>query len=93
MRGLLIPYLPRHQATLGASWAPGRHAFVTAQAVYRTRRFADAANLQPLAPGWDAQLDAFMETADKRWSVEAFAGNLLKKEASDTFGVVVSLRF
>jgi hypothetical protein len=93
LRGLLIPYLPRHQATVGASWAPGHHAFVTAQAVYRTRRFADAANAQPLAPGWDAQVDAFIETADKHWSVEGFAGNLLKKDASDVFGVVVSYRF
>jgi tetratricopeptide (TPR) repeat protein len=93
LRGLLIPYLPRHQATVGASWAPGHHAFLTAQAVYRSRRFADAANAQPLAPGWDAQLDAFIETADKRWSVEGFAGNLLKKDASDVFGIVVSYRF
>jgi hypothetical protein len=93
MRGLLIPYLPRHQATVGASWAPGHHAFVTAQAVYRSRRFADALNAQPLAPGWDAQLDAFIETADKRWSVEGFAGNLLKKDVSDVFGIVVSYRF
>jgi len=34
-----------------------------------------------------------VETADKRWSVEGFAGNLLKKDASDLFGIVVSYRF
>ena len=66
---------------------------MTAQAVYRSERFADEANLLRLPPGWDAQLNVYAETPDKRWAVEAFAANLLKKEASDLFGIVVSYRF
>src|SRR6185312_3438532 len=69
--GRRIPYLPRHQASVGASLAPGHHIFLTAYAVYRTERFADEANTQALPSGWDAQLDVFVETPDKRWSVEA----------------------
>ena len=30
---------------------------------------------------------------DKRWSIEAKALNLVKKEASDVFGIVLSYRF
>jgi Flp pilus assembly protein TadD len=93
LSGRSIPYLPRHQANLGATWAPGWHAFVTAQAVYRSRRFADELNVSPLPPGWDAQLNVFIESPDKRWSVEAYGMNLLKKESSDVFGIVVSYRY
>lgn len=91
--GNLIPYLPRSQVNLGGTWAPGWHVLVTAQAVYRSRRFADEANLAPLAASWDGQVDLFWETPDKRWSVEAYGQNLAKKDFSDVFGIVVSYRF
>ncbi|HXF80203.1 MAG TPA: TonB-dependent receptor [Usitatibacter sp.] len=91
--GNSIPYLPRNQVNLGATWAPGWHVLVTAQAVYRSRRFADEANLAPLAASWDGQLDVFWETPGKRWSVEAYGQNLAKKDFSDVFGIVVSYRF
>jgi hypothetical protein len=91
--GRAIPYLPRHQADLGATWAPGGHTFITLRAVYRTRRFSDEANTAALPAGWDAQARIFVESADKRWAVEAVAANLLKKEASDVFSVSLSYRF
>jgi hypothetical protein len=88
-----IPYLARHQANLGATWAPGWHTLVTAQAVYRTLRYADEANLSPLPAGWDAQVSVFVESPDKRWSLEAFGAGLLKKETPDVYGVALSYRF
>jgi hypothetical protein len=91
--GLKIPYLPRHQASFGASWAPGWHAFLNGFMVYRTQRFADEPNTQALPSGWDLQLDAFIETSDKHWSLELSAANLLKKGGSDTFGVIATYRF
>jgi len=91
--GNLIPYLPRNQVNVGGSWAPGWHVLVTAQAVYRSRRFADEANASPLAASWDGQLDLYWETPGKRWSVEAYGQNLAKKDFSDVFGIVVSYRF
>ena len=91
--GNLIPYLPRNQVDLGATWAPGWHVLVSAQAVYRSRRFADEANLAPLAASWDGQLDIYWETPGKRWSVEAYGQNLAKKDFSDVFGIVVGYRF
>jgi hypothetical protein len=83
-----IPYLARHQANLGATWAPGWHTLVTAQAVYRTRRYADEANTA-LRPGW-AQVSVFVESGDKRYSLRS-PRNLFK-ETKDVFGAVVSLR-
>lgn len=91
--GRKIPYLARHQGNIGATWAPGWHAFVTLQAVYRTQRFSDEANLAALAPGWDAEARFFIESADKHWALEAVAANLFKKEASDVFGIVLSYRY
>ena len=88
-----VPYLARHQANLGLAWTPGRNLRLTAQAVHRTRRFADEKNEIALPPGWDAQVNAFLESRDKRWAVEAYAAQLLKKEASDVFGIVLSYRF
>ena len=63
------------------------------QAVYRSRRFADEANAIALAPGWDAQANVYWESPDKRWAAEIYAINLLKKDASDILGVIVSYRF
>jgi hypothetical protein len=34
-----------------------------------------------------------LESAHKRWALEAVAANLLKREASDVFGVTVSYRY
>lgn len=88
-----IPYLARHQGSLGLTWAPGWHTYVTALGIYRTRRFSDEANTIELPSGWDAQLMVYWETPDKHWSVELHGANLLKKQASDLFGVLASYRF
>jgi Flp pilus assembly protein TadD len=88
-----IPYLPRHQVNIGGTVAPGWHTFVTLQAVYRTQRFTDEANTLVLRSGWDAQVNVFWETPDKRWSAEIYGINLLKKDVSDIFGIIVSYRF
>jgi hypothetical protein len=93
LAGRRIPYLARHQANLGMTWAPGWRSFVTAVAVYRSRRFTDEANTVALPAGWDAQVTVFKESDDKRWAVELFAANLFRKEASDIFGIAVSYRF
>jgi outer membrane receptor protein involved in Fe transport len=91
--GRVVPHLPRHTVNLGATWAPKWRTFVTAQAVYRSARFTDEKNLLRLSPGWDAQVNVYCETRDKRWAAEAYAANLLKKEAPDLFGIVLSYRF
>jgi hypothetical protein len=91
--GRRIPWVPRHRADVGMVWAPGWGTQVTLASAWRSERFSDAANLQPVPQGWDTRVNVFVESADKRWAVEAYAYNLMKKEASDVFGVVASWRF
>jgi len=91
--GRKIPWLPRHHADVGATWAPGWHTFVTLSGAWRSERWADEANLALVRAGWDAQARVFVESADKRWSVEAFAFNLFKKDVSEAYGVTASWRF
>ena len=92
-RNNLIPYLPRHQAAIGATWTYAARSYVSTQAVYRSTRFSDESNLIKLEPGWDMQVRAYVEFDRKHWSLEAFGLNLLKKNASDVFGVIVNYRF
>ena len=94
--GARIPYIPRNQVNLGAVLSPGWHSQLSVYAVYRSERFTDQYNQAFLAlpASWDAQVDFYIESPDKRWSVEAYANNLLKKpHVSDVLGAIVSYRF
>ncbi len=88
-----LPYLPRHQASVGATWTYAARSYVSTQAVYRSARFTDEGNQVKLEPGWDMQVRAYVEFDRKHWSLEAYAINLLKKNESDVFGVIVNYRF
>jgi tetratricopeptide (TPR) repeat protein len=91
--GNRLPYVPRHLGALGFTLTPGWHTYLTALGVYRSERFIDEANSAALKPGWDAQVDAFAETPDKRWAIELRATNLFKKDVPDVFVVTLSYRF
>jgi tetratricopeptide (TPR) repeat protein len=94
--GALIPYIPRNQVNLGAVLSPGWHSQFSVYAVYRSERFTDQFNNPDFAlpASWDAQVDFYIESADKHWSLEAYASNLLKKpHVSDVLGAIVSYRF
>ena len=92
-RGNMIPYLPRHQTSIGGTWTYAARSYVSAQAVHRSLRFTDEGNQSRLEPGWDMQVRGYVEFDRKHWSLEAYALNLLKKNASDVFGVIVNCRF
>jgi Flp pilus assembly protein TadD len=70
-----IPYLPRQTGEIGATWVTPQRVFFTTRAVYRTKRFTDQANLQPIRTGFDAAADIFWETRDKRLRVHAGIDN------------------
>jgi hypothetical protein len=70
-----IPYLPHHAGEIGATWVTPQRVFFTTRAVYRTERFTDQANLQPIRRGFDAAADIFWETRDKRLRVHAGIDN------------------
>jgi tetratricopeptide (TPR) repeat protein len=91
--GARLPYLPRHLVAVGTTWAPGHHLLVAVDGVRRSRRFVDEANGAALEAGWDAHARIYWETADKRWSVEAFGANLFRKAAAEVYGVTAAYRF
>ena len=64
--GAWVPYLPHHAAEIGATWISAQRIFFTTRTVYRSRRFTDEANLQPVRSGFDTAADVFWETRDKR---------------------------
>jgi len=92
-QGKDIPYLPKHRATFGLTWAGDQRTIVSAQTVWRSTRFADEANLAPLASGWDMTLKLHWESEGKRWNVEGYAANLLNRDVEDLFGVNLIVKF
>ena len=92
-QGKEIPYLPKHRATLGLTWAGDQRTIVSAQTVWRSARFVDEANLVPLASGWDMTLKLHWESEGKRWNVEGYAANLLNRDIGDLVGVNLIVRF
>ena len=91
--GKEIPFLPQHRVMLGLAWAGEQRLNLSAQAVWRSARFGDEANAVPLAAGWDMTLKLHWESADKRWSVDGYAGNLFKPNSGDLLGINLVARF
>lgn len=93
--GGLFPYLPKRRAALGATFFSDRRFSLGAKAVHRGERFADEANSPGarLEPGWSGTVQAYWESADKRWSVEVLVRDIGAKAADDTVGVAINCRF
>ena len=75
--GLDIPFVSRHLLQLGAQWAPGGRWLLGTSAVWRSARFKDAANLEPLAAGWSLGATVYWESQDKASTVQAILDNVL----------------
>lgn len=76
VRDLRIPYIPRHSAVIGATWASAQRVYLSARAVYRSERFEDKQNLTRRPPGWNLDIAGYWETQDKHWVVGAGVLNL-----------------
>ncbi len=74
--GRMIPYIPRHTAVLGATWASAQRVYLSGRAVYRSERFEDKENLTRRPPGWSLDLMGFWESQDKHWVLGVAALNL-----------------
>ena len=90
-----IPYLARHVASVGVTFAHPRRFFVNARATWRTRRFTDEANFfdSMLRPGWDVDLSFFWESPRKHWSVGLVVQDLLKDQSSTFYSIDVNARY
>ena len=76
-----FPWLPKHTAVLGATWASAERFYFSTRAVYRSKRYEDAANLTELPSGWGLDLAGYWESRDKHWVIGAGALNLLGKQS------------
>ncbi len=83
--GLLIPYVPHDYLQLGSQWSLPNRWLLGASTVYRSRRYRDDVNLDPIKAGWSLGFTAYWETTDKRSSVQAIIDNLLfDSKSADT---------
>jgi hypothetical protein len=90
-----IPFVPRDFFSTGMTWVTPQHVYLSAQAVYRSRRFVDRDNTEATAlrADWNGQIVAFWETPDKRWIFGAAALNLGSKGAAERYLADVRFRF
>jgi Flp pilus assembly protein TadD len=91
--GKEIPYLPKHRASFGLTWAGDQRITATTQAIWRSSRFSDEANLNRLAANWDMGVSLHWESEDKRWTVEGYALNLLNSGVEKLVGVNLIAKF
>ena len=78
--GLKIPYIPRHYAQLTSQWALNGGWLVGASATFRSARFRDDANQEPVSAGWAFGLTGYWESASKHHSLQAILDNLLTRK-------------
>ena len=64
-----------------------------ASSAKRSERYADQANLVPLDSGWDMTLKLHWESVNKRWNVDGYAANLIKRNTSNILGVNLVAKF
>src|ERR1019366_2792152 len=90
-----IPFVPRDFFSAGMTWVTPQHVYLSAQAIYRSKRFVDRDNTaaSALRADWNGQIAAFWETPDKRWIFGAGALNLGSKGAPEQYVVDVRVRF
>jgi hypothetical protein len=80
--GRAIPFLPRDMLRAASHWTlPDRWLF-SANATWRSRRFRDEQNLQPLNAGWAFGFTVYWESADKRSSIQGILDNLLSDKGA-----------
>ena len=91
--GKELPYLTPNLFNVGVTWVTGTRFYVTAQAVHRSERFSDEANLVRLDAGWDAAVKGYWETVDKRFAASFVVDSIFKKQASTYYGLGFSYRY
>lgn len=90
-----IPFTPRDFFSAGMTWVTPQRIYLSAQAVYRTKRFVDRDNTETsaLRADWNGQVIAFWETPDKRCIFGVAALNLGSKGAQERYIADVRFRF
>lgn len=88
-----VPFMARHTAAVGASWANPGGWYWIGRVVYRSRRFTDEANLVALEPGWNAALDLYWQSSDKRWLARISADDAFDRVKPTQYSAELSYQF
>lgn len=88
-----IPYLPRHSMVLGSTLVLPHRLSIQAQGVYRSLRYHDEHNVEPIQADWDAALHFYWEVPSKHWSIETGVDDLLSKEWDTSYFFNFKARF
>lgn len=80
--GLSIPYIPRHFLRLASQWSLRDRWLLGVSGTYRSLRFRDDTNLDPIHAGWAFGVSASWESEDKRTTVQAILDNLLSRSSA-----------
>jgi tetratricopeptide (TPR) repeat protein len=86
-------FLPKRRLAIGATCFSDRRWSLAAMAVHRTERFGDEANTARLPAEWGGAVQAYWESADKRWSVEVIVAGIGAKSADESVAVAFNYRF
>lgn len=90
--GRQLPYIPRHRLAVGLTWSGPERLKIQTQAIYRSARPTTEWGSNPLPSGWDAAIKARWYSADRKWLLEGYALNMLKKGTATQYGILVSWR-
>jgi tetratricopeptide (TPR) repeat protein len=88
-----IPFVPEKLGTLGFTWVSPWRFYLSAQAVYRSERFADRENTVLYPSDTTGTIALFWESADKRLILGAGGFQLGSKVRQDTWVVDARYRF
>ena len=91
--GKRLPWMPKQRYGVGAAWFSDARWSVAVQALYRGARYLDEANLLQLPKEWTGSVQAYWESRDKRWSLEAYVANIGAKAYDEAAGIAVNFRF
>ena len=88
-----IPFIPKNLAAIGVTWSSPQRIYFSAQAVYRSQRYADRDNTSLLRSDYTGTVAVFYETPGKRLIFGAGAGNLWSKAQKESYVVDVRYRY
>lgn len=80
--GLMIPFVPRHFAQVDSQWSLPGSWLLGANATYRSARFRDDTNLDPIRAGWSFGITGYWESMDKHHSIHLVLDNLLSDKTA-----------
>jgi outer membrane receptor protein involved in Fe transport len=85
LSGRDLPFHPRHYFNAGLNWQPRERWIIGPSATYRSHRYRDDANLEPLTAGWGFGLFAYWESEDKRLSLAGSVDQLHSDKQSSIY--------